>query len=54
VKFAEQKAVVNDFTACDFATKVRIDVCACRFLIGNLGDVKLVAQSAISNAKTRH
>jgi hypothetical protein len=42
VKFAEEKAVADGFTACDFATRVRIDVCVCRFLIGNLSDVKLV------------
>jgi hypothetical protein len=31
VKFAKQKAVVNGFTAPDFATKVRIDIRICRF-----------------------
>jgi hypothetical protein len=37
VNFAEQKTVVNGFTACDFAIKVCIDIRVCRFLIGNAG-----------------
>jgi hypothetical protein len=48
VNFAEQKAVVDGFTAYDFVTQVRIDIRVCRFLIGKLGDVKLIVQSAIN------
>jgi hypothetical protein len=48
VKFSEQNAVVNGFTACDLVTQVRIDIRVCRFLIGNLSDVKLIVQSAIN------
>jgi hypothetical protein len=54
VKFAEQKAVVNGFTACDFVTQVRIDILVCRFLIGKLGDVKLIARSAINEWQHRN
>jgi hypothetical protein len=53
VKFAEQKAVINGFTACDFVTRVRIDIRVCCFLIGNLIVEKLIVQSAINNTKTR-
>jgi hypothetical protein len=31
VKFAEEKAAVNGFTACDFVAGVRIDIRICRF-----------------------
>jgi hypothetical protein len=44
------KAVVNGFTGCDFVVQVRIDIRACRFLIGNLSDVKLITQPVINNA----
>jgi hypothetical protein len=40
--------MVNGFTACDFVTKVRIDIRGCRFLMGNPGDVKQSTPSAIN------
>jgi hypothetical protein len=54
VKFVERKAVVNGLTACDLAAQVCIDICVCRFLIGNPGDVKLIAQSAINEEQHRN
>jgi hypothetical protein len=46
--------VINGFTASDFTTRVRIDICARRFLIGNLSDLKLIAQSAIDEYQHRN
>jgi hypothetical protein len=41
--------MVNGFTACDLVAGVRIDIRVCRFLIGNLSDVKLIVQLAIND-----
>jgi hypothetical protein len=51
VKVAEEKVVVDNSTACDLVTKVRIYVRVCRFLIGNLSDVKLIVQLAINDSQ---
>jgi hypothetical protein len=53
-KICDKEIAVNDFGERDFVTRMRIDVRISRFLIGNLNDVKLIAQSVINEWQRRN